>query len=176
MSLALKNFCVGFIACACALVAPAFAQELPQPGAEHKLLAELAGEWSTKINVAGEEWTGTATYKMVHGGLWLASELDAKMPQGPFTGQGLDTYNPNKKKYVSVWVDSMAVEPLILEGEISKDGKTQTMTGKGPGMDGTLTDYKTVTEYVSKDKHTFKLWMGQTTGEPMMTAVYERKK
>jgi hypothetical protein len=51
-----------------------------------------------------------------------------------------------------------------------------TMTGKGPSPDGTTTDYKTETEYVSKDKHVFKMWMGTTTGEPMMVATYERKK
>jgi hypothetical protein len=50
------------------------------------------------------------------------------------------------------------------------------MTGKGPSPDGTTTDYKTETEYVSKDKHVFKMWMGTTTGEPMMVATYERKK
>ena len=80
------------------------------------------------------------------------------------------------KKFTGIWVDSMSVSPVMLEGERSADGKTLTMTGKGPGMDGKTTEIKTVTEYNSKDKHTFKMWMGQTTGDPVMSAVYERKK
>ena len=151
-------------------------QEMIKPGPEHKFLAEVEGEWNVKLETPGGEWTGKCTYKMVHGGLWLASEMDAKMPEGPFTGQGLDTYNPMTKKFTGIWVDSMSVSPVMLEGERSADGKTLTMTGKGPGMDGKTTDIKTVTEYNSKDKHTFKMWMGQTTGDPVMSAVYERKK
>jgi len=64
----------------------------------------------------------------------------------------------------------------MLEGDRSSDGKKITMTGKGPAPDGTSTSYKTETEYVSKDKHVFKMWVGTTTGEPMMVAKYERKK
>jgi len=164
------------LAITCSLMCPALAQELVKPGAEHAFLAELVGEWTVKFETPGGEWTGKNVYKMAHGGLWLTSELDCKTPEGPFTGQGLDTYNPAKKKYVGIWVDSMSTMPIVLEGERSADGKTLTMTGKGPGMDGNPADFKTVTEYNSKDKHTFKMWMGQTTGEPMMKAVYERKK
>ena len=174
------KFTSKLIVCAVALVCSfsslSRAQEMVSPGPEHKFLAELAGEFNVKMAVPGAEWAGKCTYKMAHGGLWLASELDAKMPEGPFTGQGLDTYNPMTKKYVGIWVDSMSVSPIMLEGERSADGKTLTMTGKGPGMDGKPTDIKTVTEYNSKDKHTFKMWMGELSGDPMMTAVYERKK
>ncbi len=70
----------------------------------------------------------------------------------------------------------MSSSPVTLEGDRSKDGKTLTMTGKGPGMDGNVTDFKTVTEVVSKDKHVFKMWMGDTQGDPVMTIIYTRKK
>lgn len=152
------------------------AQEMIKPGPEHQFLAESEGEWTTKMLGTGDDTLGKATYKMAHGGLWLTSTLDMKMPFGPFTGQGLDSYDPVKKKYVSIWVDSMSATPIILEGTRSEDGKKVTMKGKGPGPDGTPADYKTETEYLSKDKHIFKMWMSNLDGEPMMTAVYERKK
>ncbi len=167
---------VWLLAISAACTCPALAQEAVKPGPEHAFLAEMVGEWTVKFQTPGGEWTGKNVYKMAHGGLWLASELECKTPDGPFSGQGLDSYNPAKKKYVGTWVDSMSTTPIVLEGERSSDGKTLTMTGKGPGMDGNTADIKTVTEYTSKDKHVFKMWMGQTTGEPTMTAVYERKK
>ena len=152
------------------------AQESIKPGKEHAFLAETEGEWSVTIASPGGDMTGKGVYKMAHNGLWLTSQLEMKMPQGPFTGQGLDTFDPIKKKFVAVWIDSMSASPLILEGDRSPDGKKITMTGKGPGPDGTSANYKTETEYVSKDKHVFKMWMGTTTGDPMMVATYERKK
>lgn len=147
-------------------------QQPAKPTAEHAFLAETEGEWSVSIG----DMTGKCVYKMAHNGLWLTSQLDMKMPDGPFSGTGLDTYDPFKKKYIAIWVDSMSASPLILEGDRSADGKKLTMTGKGPSPDGTSTTFKTETEYVSKDKHVFKMWMGTTTGEPMLTATYDRKK
>jgi hypothetical protein len=152
------------------------AQETLKPGAEHAFLAETEGDWIVTMSSPGGDITGKGSYKMAHSGLWLTSQLEMKMPEGPFTGTGLDSYDPVKKKFVAIWVDSMSATPIILEGDRSADGKKVTMTGKGPGADGTSTAYKTETEYVSKDKHVFKMWMGTTTGEPMMVATYVRKK
>ncbi len=120
--------------------------------------------------------SGTSTYKMKHGGLWLVSELDAKMPQGPFTGQGIDTYDSVKKKYISIWIDSMSSSPVITRRRTQQRRKDTDVEWKGPGMDGNITDIKTVTEIISKDKHVFKMWMGDTQGDAMMTINYSRKK
>ncbi len=156
--------------------ATTYAQEMVKPGKEHELLAQVAGNWDISFDAGGSEMKGTANYKVMHGGLWVQSEVDAKMPIGPFSGTGLDSYDPGKKKYVSIWVDSMSTSPLVLEGTMGADGKTLTMTGKGPSESGAMVEYKTVTEFVSKDKHVFKMWMGNLSGDPMMTAVYTRKK
>jgi len=152
------------------------AQESIKPGKEHAFLAEAEGNWSVTIASPGGDMAGKCVYKMAHNGVWLTSQLDMKMPDGPFSGQGLDSFDPIKKKFVSIWVDSMSATPMMLEGDKSPDGKKITMTGKGPAPDGTSANYKTETEYVSKDKHVFKMWMGTTTGDPMMVATYERKK
>ena len=158
------------------LASTLFAQESIKPGKEHAFLAETQGEWTVKIASPGGDMAGQCVYKMAHNGVWLTSQLEMKMPDGPFTGTGLDTFDPIKKKFVSIWVDSMSATPVILEGDQSQDGKKITMTGKGPSPDGTTTNYKTETEFVNKDTHIFKMWMGTTTGEPMMVATYKRKK
>jgi hypothetical protein len=156
-------------------IAPALAQEPPQPGAEHKFLAELAGDWDVTLDVEGGAMKGETKYKMIHGGLWLQSTLEMDMGGTKFTGQGLDSYDPVRKKYIGIWIDSMSTSPIMLEGERTKDGKTLSMTGKGPDQAGKIVDYKTETEYVSKDKHVFKMWMGKTTGNETMKATYTRR-
>ena len=164
------------LALICVMSVSALAQEPLKPGKEHGFLAEVEGDWVVKMHSQGGDVLGSCTYKMAHNGLWLTSTLAIKMPEGPFTGQGLDSYDPVKKKYVAIWVDSMSASPMMLEGDRSQDGKKMTMSGKGPGPDGKPTVYNTETEYINKDKHTFKMWMGPVTGEPMFVATYERKK
>ncbi|MDX1930334.1 MAG: DUF1579 family protein, partial [Pirellulaceae bacterium] len=115
------------------------AQETLKPGAEHAFLAETEGDWIVTMSSPGGDITGKGSYKMAHNGLWLTSQLEMKMPDGPFTGTGLDSYDPVKKKFVAIWVDSMSATPIILEGDRSADGKKVTMTGKGPGADGAST-------------------------------------
>lgn len=152
------------------------AQDPPKPGPELKFLAECEGNWDVAFETQGVEMKGTASYKMALGGMWLSSTLEMDMGGMPFSGQGLDSYDPVKKKYVGLWVDSMSNSPITLEGTRSADGKKITMTGKGPDPTGQTVDYKTETEYVSKDKHIFKMWMGTLTGGEFMKAVYTRSK
>ena len=143
-----------------------------------EFLRESVGEWNIKFDMANGSVNGKAVYKMVHGDLWLASDLEMPMPGTKFTGQGLDSYDPAKKKYVGIWVDSMITAPIVMEGDLATVGstKTLTMTGKGPGPDGKPADYKMVTDYKDKDTHVFRLWVGNVSGEPMMTATYSRTK
>jgi hypothetical protein len=138
-------------------------------------LAETEGEWDVTIDMEGAPMKGLCKYKMEHGGLWLTSTLEMDMGGVKFTGTGYDSYDPAKKKYVGIWIDSMSASPMTLEGELSKDGKKLTMLGKGPDQSGKTVDVKTETEYVSKDKHVFKLWMGDLKGAETMKATYSRK-
>jgi Protein of unknown function (DUF1579) len=151
--------------------------QFPEPGKEHEFLKQSEGEWDIKMDAGGTATSmGSAKYKMAMGGLWLVSDVEMDMQGTKFTGHGLDSYDPAKKKYVGVWVDSMTTSPIVIEGELSADMKTLTMSGKGPGQDGKTTDYKMITEYKDKNTHIFKMWSGSLTGDPMMTLTYVRKK
>ena len=157
------------------LVVPAWAQEAPKPGPEHKMLKELEGTWITTMKAGGMESKGSVTYKMELGGLWLTGTLESDLFGMKFVGKSLDSYNPVKKKYVSVWVDSMSSAPVIMEGTYDKEKKSMTMSGQGPGMDGQATKYKSVT--VAKDADTMEMTMyiGDAK-EPTFTITYKRKK
>src|SRR5579885_3776655 len=105
----------------------------PKPGPEHELLKKLEGTWEATVHAGPQDSKGTMVYKSACGGLWLASKYEGDFGGQKFEGRGLDGYNPTKKKYVSVWVDSMSPSPLITEGTFDDASKTMTMTGEGPG-------------------------------------------
>lgn len=156
-----------------------FGQNPPAPGPEHEVLKKMEGTWTARIKVeGGDESAGTSTYKMECGGLWLASEFKGEFFGQKFEGRGMDGYDPEKKKYVSVWVDSMSARPLMLEGTYDKEKKTMTMTGEAPGPDGKLAKHKMVTYTPDNDHQTFTMYIVGSDGQEtkMMTIEYARKK
>jgi hypothetical protein len=169
----MKRFVAGLVAVV--LGAVASAQEPPKPGPEHELLKKHVGEWALTMKAGGQESKGTASYAMDLGGLWLVSSTKFDLFGQAYTGRGLDTYDPATKKYVAVWVDSMATRPLVLEGTYDAATKTLTMSGKGPGIDGTPTEYKSVTTFPDADTIEFAMHMGGGK-EPAFTISYKRKK
>src|SRR5205814_3734957 len=107
----------------------ALGQSPPTPGPEHEHLKKLAGTWNAKLKMGDNESAGTMTYKMECGGLWLTSDFRGEFGGQKFQGRDVDGYDQEKKKYVSVWVDSMSTRPTIFEGTYDKEKKTLTMTG-----------------------------------------------
>jgi hypothetical protein len=158
-----------------ALAVPAFAQEAPKPGPEHALLKKLEGNWDTTMKFGDKESKGTITYKMELGGLWLVGALESELLGQKFSGRSLDTYDPLKKKYVSLWVDNMSTGPVTMEGTFDKEKKELTMSGEGPGMDGKPTKYKSITKLPDADTIVMTMYIGDTK-EPTFTVTYKRKK
>jgi hypothetical protein len=149
----------------------------PKPGPEHDALKELEGTWDATVKFGDMESKGTMTWKLDLGGLWLLSDFEGEFGDMKFKGRGIDGYDPIKKKYVSIWVDSMTPVPLISEGTYDKETKTTTMTGKGPGEDGKLRDMKTVTTMKDKDNIKFTMYaVKDGKDEKMLTIIYKRKK
>jgi hypothetical protein len=172
------RFVLGILVTAALARGVAFAQELPAPGPEHARLKQLEGEWIATLKSPGGDSKGTMTYRMECGGLWLVSDFHADLGGQKFQGRGLDGYDAQKKKYVSVWVDSMSPRPLIFEGDVDADKKELTMRGEGPGPDGKPVKFKSVSRRVDADHETFKMFIvgADGTETEMMTIQYERKK
>jgi hypothetical protein len=157
------------------MASPLIAQEMPKPGPEHEMLKKQEGNWETVMKAGGMEFKGNATFKMELGGLWLASTMESELFGQKFSGKGIDGYNTNKKKYVSIWVDSMSTGPVTMEGTYDADKKTLTCVGKGPGQDGQDTTFKSVNVYPDNDTIEMTMYIGDTK-EPMFTVTYKRKK
>ncbi len=157
----------------------AFGQEFPKPGPQHELIKQGEGTWDAVAKgPEGMEAKGTATGKMACGGLWLVSDFKMDMLGMEFHGHGLDGYDVDKKKYVSVWVDSMSTAPLVFEGDYNAATKTLTQTAKGKGMDGKPTTFKSVLKTKDKDHHVFQMFVAGADGKEslMMTIEYTRRK
>jgi hypothetical protein len=171
----------GFIAAVFAvfsLVSASFAQ-VPGPAPEHEKLKAFEGKWDLTIRIAGApESKGTSTYTSTCGGLWLSSDFTGNLAGLAFEGKGLDGYDPAKKKYVSVWVDSMTPAPMFFEGSYDDSGKVLTMVAEAPGPDGQPAIWKSVTTFKSEDEHEFEMFSSPKGGEEssMMVVIYKRKK
>jgi hypothetical protein len=96
----------------------------------------------------------------------------------PFQGKGMDGYDLLKKKYVSVWVDSMISAPMIFEGDYDASGKVLTMICKAPDPEGKPAVWRSVSKFISADEHTFEMFMTPEGGKEasMMVVTYKRAK
>ena len=153
-------------------------QEGPKPGPEHEMLKEMEGEWTAKIKAGDAESTGKMTSKMELGGFWLVTKFEGEISGMKFEGRGMDTYDPVKRKYVSMWADSMGPFPMMAEGTYDKEKKRLTMTAEGMGPNGQPAKYRMTTDYEGKDRQVFNLFLLPSGGEEvkMMTIEYTRKK
>jgi hypothetical protein len=151
---------------------------MPKPGPEHEALKEMEGTWDATVAFGGQESKGTMVYKMGLGGFWLLSDFQADLGGEKFHGKGMDGYDPAKKKYVSVWADSMSPKIMASEGTFDKDKGLLTMFSEGAGPDGKPTKLKMVTEMKDKDNMVFTMYDAGKEGKEavMMTITYKRKK
>jgi hypothetical protein len=161
-----------------AFAAKSFAQEPPKPGPEHEKLKELVGTWDAVMEMNGVKSNATVVYKSICGSLWLDSDFQGDFAGMKFQGHGIDGYNPQNKKYVSVWVDSFETAPLVTEGEFDAKKNQFIMTGDFPMPDGKIQKVKTTSDVSDKDHFTFKMYMVQADGseQRIFTIQFTRRK
>jgi hypothetical protein len=169
------------------LGASAMAQQPPSPTAEHKILASDEGTWDATIKsfTAGPDAEpmiskGTEVNTVLSGGLWVLSKFEGDFGGMKFEGRGQFGYDPNKKKYVGTWIDSMNPTLSVLEGEYDPKTKTMTFTGEGTGPDGkTKYTQKMVTTTKDDGTRVFTLFMkfdGMKDETKFMEITYQKRK
>ena len=157
-----------------------------QTSKEHEILKKDVGTWTAecKMWVAGPDADpivspGKETNRLLPGGNWLLSEFESEFGGEKFTGHGTFGYEPEKKKYVGSWVDSMSPYMMMMEGTYDDKTKTMTMfyTAKDPA--GNEANGKTVC--VTKDEKTrvFTMYMQARESKDkfvkMMEITYHKK-
>jgi hypothetical protein len=151
------------VVCLCVLVACSSAPaqtppELPQPTKEHELLKRFVGEWeSTAEAVAGPNLPamtckGRSSAKML-GGFWVVIESQTDMMGMKINALQTIGYDPEMKKYVGTWIDSMFNHKWDYTGAVSDAGKKLTFEAEGPNFmaAGKTTKFRDTYEFKSAD-------------------------
>jgi hypothetical protein len=154
-----KVLTLTIMAIAIMVAAQLTAQQPPQvkPGPEHAMLKECEGTWDATVKSKGSESKGMLHCKMDLNGLWLLEHFTGEFDGKTFEGRGAMSYDPGKKKFVSVWIDSMATSPMLSEGTFDKGTMTMTMTGMMPTPDGKSMKATLTTVYKDTNNKTFSL-------------------
>jgi hypothetical protein len=165
--------------------------ELAKLNDNHKLLADLAGSWSTSVKMMepGKEPTvskGSVTYKSIMNGRYFVGDhtgsmkmpgADGKMKDFTFKGMSTDGYDNVKQKFTSSWMDNMGTGIMTMDGTYDPATKTFTYTGEMEMMPGMKTPVRSVVKVTDKNHRTFE-WYENRGGQEMKTLEidYTRKK
>jgi hypothetical protein len=134
--------------------------EMPAPTKEHEWLQQFAGEWDAEVEIAmapGQppmKSKGTNRARLL-GGFWMLEEgQSTTMPYSFILTLG---YDPEKKKYIGTWADSMTSYLWHYVGSVDTSGKILTLETEGPfpGAPSNQTKFREVTEFKSKDHRVF---------------------
>ncbi|HEY8095431.1 MAG TPA: DUF1579 domain-containing protein [Methylobacter sp.] len=157
--------------------------KLAAPGEQHKQLASLAGNWTTKTkewmepNKPPVESTGSAEMKILLDGRFLQQELTGQMMGQPFSGIEITAYDNLLKRYVTSWMSTMGTGIFTMEGTASTDGKTITLKGQHAEPGGGYMKHRAIWKIVDSNTQTFDMY-GAHPGEKewkMMEMTYTRK-
>ena len=156
---------------------------MAKPGKEHEVLKKFEGEWDSTMKAAMEPGKepmvskGKESCKLIMGGLFLVTTVDAAMMGGKFYGHGVMGYDVQKKKYTGFWVDSMATGTYTIEGTLEGNVLTENMEGTDPSS-GQPFKMKLVHELKDKDNRVMKFLMTGPDGKDFETGsvTYTRRK
>ena len=141
------------------------AEEASTPGAAHKALDPLVGDWNAEVKM----WMapdapptiskGTAKSAWALQGRFVQQEFTAEFMGKTFRGIGYTGYDNVRQKYSSVWIDDMSTTMVNSEGQADNSGKVLTFGGDyACAMTGEKN--KAVTQIyriISRDKHVFEM-------------------
>ncbi len=174
----MRNTLIGLVTLALFASAPLTAQPPEiKPGPEHAFLKEGEGTWDATAKSMGGDSKGVLECKMALNGLWMLEHYKGEAGGVTFEGRGATSYDPAKKKFVNVWIDSMIPSPMLSEGTYDKDKKTLTLSGNMPTPDGKTMKSTITISY--KDANTKVLSMKASTPDgkelELVEITYKRR-
>ena len=148
-----------------------------KPGPEHAILKEAEGTWDATVKSMGGESKGTMSCKVGLNGLWLLEHFTADFGGMSFEGRGATSYDPAKKKYINVWIDSMSTSPMVSEGTYDNAKKSMTFVGNMPTPDGKSMKITMVSVAKDANNKTFTMTGPGPDGKEgeMMQITYKRR-
>lgn len=158
--------------------------DMPGPEAEHEWLRALAGEWQAdgEVYIGADKpplkTEGTENARMI-GEFWLLAEGRGSFMGTPITSMLTLGYDPEKKKYIGTWIDSMTGYLWAYEGTVDKAGTTLTLETQGPcpKRPGELAKIKERIELKNKNHKVFTSSMQEVDGSwTKLVSVHYRRK
>lgn len=160
--------------------AQASAPGMPQPTAEHQLLAQHAGTWKVACTFfcgpdqPPMQTVATERIEMI-GPFWTVSRYETSMMGMPFVGSATLGFEPHTGQFVSTWVDSMSPAHATLRGV--QKGDTIHLEGEffSP-MANCVMKHRATERHISKDERVFEMFC-TPPGAPemkMMSSHYRR--
>ena len=171
----------------CMAAVAAFAQDarMAGPQKEHEWLKQFIGEWEVEgeASMGADDppvkSSGTETVRAI-GGLWIIAEARTTMMDIDCTSAFTLGYDPEKKKYVGTWVDSITSYLWPYEGTVDETGKKLTLESEGPSAMGPAktAKYRETIEFKSPDHRVFTSSVQNEDGTwtTFVTSQYRRKK
>jgi len=153
------------------------------PGAAHKALEPLIGNWSAEV----KSWMApdtpptvnkaTAKAIWVMNGRFVQEEFNGEFMGKPFRGMSLTGYDNMKQKYNSVWIDDMHTTMFTSEGAGDDGNKVITLEGKFdcPMTGQKDTPMKQVLRIISRDRHVLEMFDPTKGNAKTMEITYTRK-
>jgi hypothetical protein len=168
------------LAAAVALATTAFAQMPPTPGPEHEILKRDVGTWdfTLEMTIPGMgplTMNGTETNTLM-AGRWLLGEFKGEVMGTTLEGHGIRGWDPDKKAYVGVSVDSMSTS--FSQSETTYDEKTNTLKGTSESQNpmGGRSKSRVESTWPTPETRVMKIWGPDATAEPTMKITYTRRK
>jgi hypothetical protein len=153
------------------------------PDEHHEVLERFVGEWDAeatfRMGPDQPESTsmGSQSSEMVYDGRFVKSIYRGDFGGMPFEGMSLMGYDKIKKKYVSLWVDSMST--MIYTDSGSYDAESESFTMKTTMTDpmGREVQAKHVMRFEGDDRIVFEMHESVDGGEWFQngTLVYTRR-
>jgi hypothetical protein len=157
--------------------------EFAEPGPEHKEMLEMVGRWKAETKDYFDDpdkptlSEGTATFKPILDGRFIQQDYQCKQDGKTFRGLGVFGYDKAKKKWVSVWLDSMSTGFMVMEGEFDKATETLVETGEMASPIGPM-KMKNVIKELDDDRMqmTMYLLLPGDKEQKVMEILYTRQK
>lgn len=177
-----RSLVVAALLCAPFVTAQDAAQGMPDPKTpQHDALKVFAGTWNSTMKMAAMpgvpgmeepmECKGTERGEMICDGLFLKSSVDGNFGGEPFAGMWLAGYDPFKKTYVSLWVDSN--EPRAFTGTGTHDPDTGTWEFISETPHGPM---RSVARFTGKDTFEEKCYAKGPDGKEVVCMDITRKR
>lgn len=160
------------------------AQNAAKPPAPEAWLKQLEGEWEAESEMSAGPGTPAMKAKVTEKartvGIWMIWENDIKAEGFTITGIMTVGYDPEKKKFIGTWIDSMQTYLWKYEGTLDPTGKILTLEAEGPSMatPGKMAKYRDIIEIKNKDHKVFRSAIQGEDGKwtTFLTSQSRRKK